>query len=802
MRILVLGIFASGKTSLVRALRGHDFCHDLDSTCGVSYNTATTRLLTTTLDAQDASPLLEDVDDTELFRQSAAMCARDILAVEPGEENLEAGASSAATAAPPQPETAADRHTDMSDSLQAQPADTLGHSDIDPSDELQVRSRSAVANKDRHADDKSKKIQAWITDIQQRIPLLSSDAVLEMRDSLKKEASKQVYVETLDCGGQLSFSTAQSFCLESSNPVFLLTTDCTKDLHAKVEKTEFRDPKTGKTVVVEQLSADYTYLDYIQMWVSSVAHLARTQTGMPSPLKKSNEAIKPLIILVATHFDLVPPEKRNKTKVEMQRILHDEVISHIKVQGVLRVDGPYFVDNRALGSDQGIGASELDRVQFALSEEIRRLAQPEKVPLRWMNMERLLKLLPEKISNFSGTLSVKQIHVLFSSPLVSSRMEPPSHNELRALLLYLDWRGTIKLPGTEQEAGRGLGDDTEVFVDMQWLLSKMAAVTTSSLRRATNHPTDLYNDVAALEQDAKLTSRLLDHLWADQTPNVRKEIMRIMQGLQLAFCTKLNLPPSADPSHASYIIPSCLSADREHMEELGDDFHSLPPVQLLTEHGLFPIALYHRVVVSILECLEPEDFQMDFNKLRLQLDTGSLPRCGDVTSMYFEVQHVSRGVQLAIHCQCDFPEKACEKNMSDAGVAFRVLVEDRLSILQGKTTNDAGFKLAFCCKKTRRHSLLFKLGRRSGFDSRNALTQKEADIAKGRIYTCGSCAPKAGQRLPSRWLLWLPQLAIALVSYRLLCLSSTTFFHLRCCFYLKASPVLHTPGTGWYNHYS
>ena len=716
------------------------------------------------LEAPAAEPLLcpTDVDDEDLFQLSATACTQEIIKADDQRRlGLKEGTyRSGATAKDGQTnDTAGDQ-----DRLGIE--EDVNHTAAAPAD---LPKRSTAFPQSGACSDKSLSIsmspedQAWIDEVQQHIPFLSSDTLLQLSSSTLEDDSGKVIVEVLDCGGQLSFSTAQTVCLNSADPVFLLTTDCTKHLHAKVEKSHFRDPKTGKTVVVEQLSADYTYLDYIQMWVSSVAHLARTQTGMPSPLKKSNEAVKPLIILVATHFDLVPSEKRNKTKVEMQRILHDEVISPIKVQGVLRVDGPYFVDNRALGSDQGVSDSEVGRVQFALSKEIQRFARPEKVPLRWMNMERLLKLLPEKISNFSGTLSVKQIHVLFSSPLVSNRLEPPSHNELRALLLYLDWRGTIKLPGTGQEAGKDLGDDSEVFVDMQWLLSKMAAVTTSSLRRATNHPTDLYNDVVALEQDGELTSCLLDHLWADLSPNVRKEIMRIMQGLQLAFCTKLNLPPSADPSHASYIIPSCLSADREHMEELGDDFHSLPPIQLLTEHGLFPIALYHRVVVSILECLEPEDFQMDFNKLRLQLDTGSLPRCGDVSSMYFEVQHVSRGVQLAIHCQCDFPEKTCEKNISDAGVAFRALVEDRLSMLQGKATDKAGFKLAFCCKKTRRHSLLFKLGRRSGFDSRRALTRTEANTERCRVYTCRSCKPRTGQKLPDRWLAWLPQLTIAMV---------------------------------------
>ena len=616
--------------------------------------------------------------------------------------------------------------------------------------------------------------QAWISALLKRIPMQSKEALVEIRDALEGDVSKQVFVDTLDCGGQLSFSTSQSICLESSNPVFLLTTNCQHHLHDRVEKVEFRDPETQKTVIVEQLSADYTYIDYMQMWVSSVALLARKHTRMPTPsVHKRPEDFKPLIVLVATHFDKVDAEKRFDKKREMQKILNNEVIRPANEKGLVRVEGPYFVDNRALGSGEAIEESEMHRIQSVLSDEIKTLAQPESIPLRWLNMERLIKLLPEKMEKFCGVLSIKQIRYLLASPLVSSKQAPPSIDELRAMLLYLDWRGTVKLP-TEvaqclKDATRQLNDDSEVFIDMQWLLLQMSKVTTSSLRRAADHPPRLHDDVDALENNGELSSDLLDFLWRDLTPSVRHEIMQIMQELQLAFRIgkKHRSPDAASP--ARYIIPGCLSAGRDSMDDLDGPFHDpLPPLRLLIQQGVFPIALYHRIVVCILESLDPEDFELDFNKLRLhQLGPGAFPGLGQVTSLCFVLEHVYQGIELAVYCQCLLPGETCKKHMSAAGRAFRSLVQKMLSLVLGEPACENSWNLAFRCKNSSRHSVGVKT--ESGRDCGLAYTlssRQEVESAKSTFYNCVDCRRariRTGQAPSEMWLSWLSSATAAMV---------------------------------------
>ena len=735
VRIFALGIFASGKTSLLRALRGLDFRQALDSTCGIIYQTATTHFAA----AAPRMPLLskEDVDDTELLQLSAAACTFE-------------SRKDKKTLSNEAPEASTSRNEYTSTSLQ--------------------RSYSAPCILQHfsvmHPYEKDEELQGWFEDIQSRIPALSRESLREIRHSLERDASKRVFVETLDCGGQLSFSTSQSICLESANPVFLLTTNCQNRLHDRVEKAEFRDPDTQKTVIVEQLSADYTYIDYIQMWVSSVILLARKQTRMPTPsVHKRQEDFKPLIVLVATHFDKVDAEKRFDKKREMQKILNNEVIRPAKEKGLVRVEGPYFVDNRALGSGEAIRENEMHRIQSILSDEIKTLAQPESIPLRWLNMERLIKLLPEKMDKFSGVLSIKQIRYLLLSPLISSKQAPPSSDEVRAMLLYLDWRGTVKLPtGVAQrlkDAASDLNDDSEVFIDMQWLLLQMSKVTTSSLRQAADHPSNLHDDVDALENDGELSSDLLDFLWRDLTESVRHEIMQIMQELQLAFRVRKKRRSQVAASRARYIVPGCLSAGGKSMADLDDQFHDrLPPLRLLMQQGIFPVALFHRIVVCILESLDPEDFELDFNKLRLhQLGPGAFPGLHQVSSLCFVLEHVYRGIELAVYCQCKLLEETCKKHMSAAGRAFRALVQKMLSLVLGEPACEASWNLAFRCKNSSRHSVVFKTG--SGSDCGLAYTlasHQEIESAKSSGYNCVDCKRVriSTRQAPSEmWLSWL-----------------------------------------------
>ena len=711
-RVLVLGVFGSGKTSLLRALRGHDFSVNLFSTCGITYQTTTTCL--STPGQVGALPLLSQDPESrqeELGAQSARSYTAE-LPFAPDETNLS--------------------------------TDTTRQNRVETNAET----------------------QAWISDLQRQIPEVSKDALVKVQNVVEGDVSKEVFVETLDCGGQLSFSTTQSICLESANSVFLLTTSCQYNLHDRVEKAQFHDPETEKTVIIEQQSADYSYLDYIQMWVSSVVLLSRKQTRMPTPsFLKRSENIKPLIILVATHFDEVDAEKRFEKKREMQKILNNEVIRPANEKGLVRIEGPYFVDNRALGSGEAIKESEMHILQSVLSDEIKTLAQPESIPLRWLTMERLIKLLPEKMDKFSGVLSIKQIRELLVSPLVSGRQMPPPGNELRAILLYLDWRGTVKLPAEVaqrlKDATSVLNDDFKVFIDMQWLALQLSKVTTSSLRGAADHPSHLYDDVDALQNNGELSGDLMNFLWRDLTQSMRDQVLQIMQELQLAFRVRKKRRSSFSARDPRYIIPRCISAGVKGMADLDGRFHDrLPPLRLLMQQGIFPIALYHRIVVCILESIDPEDFELDFKKLRLrQLGQGDLPGLHQVGSLCFVLEHVYRGIELAVYCQCVLPEETCKKNMSAAGRAFRSLVRKMMSLVLGEPACETGWNLAFRCKNSSRHSVVFKTG--SGSDCSLAYTlasQHEIESAKSIGYNCVDCKHVriSTRQAPSEmWLSWL-----------------------------------------------
>ena len=366
-QVILVGEPAAGKTSFQRALVGDEFVEDQDSTEGVNVTMTTTQLEN---DDVRVKPLLTEVPSDSMVTDIVTNCmiqqrkSRELAqqakrkAVDP-EPELTAGLAKKSRKDDQEPMTQA---ADVSVVHQGQTPHTLK-----PAQRLQTIKSQPSASKIAERLRKEPSLQ--------RPPARTLAKIRRDLQDLDEE-SECTFVRVVDCGGQLSFSMAQSVCLNETDSVHVIAFNASLDL----DKTKPKDLECfrhrGETVKVTN-SLPISHIDYIMHWLSSITIVT---TAGPKG--------KPDVILLGSHVDLIddPDAAVQKIKVQLSRR-----ITESKLHKKLSIHGPYFVDNCQIS--QSCPHSQMSEVQEKLRELITVKLPTTPVPLSWMKMEMIINRL-------------------------------------------------------------------------------------------------------------------------------------------------------------------------------------------------------------------------------------------------------------------------------------------------------------------------------------------------------------------------------------------------------------------------
>ena len=593
---MLIGQERSGKTSLQKSLKGKPFNPDEGSTVGINVDPSHFKLSTEIWKPGEKDQITNS-ESTISFEHHAARLIVENLRQNKGTpkkqlpESLKSGGTplvepvSATVSSDLQSPSSASNVPSGHDSvvkvgisdftLGASAAAVPGTSSHDSatSHDIPEDTRSGEMPRDSEAIQTSRDPQnADFT------PDLSEDmaTLVEMflkEDNKVEEEGEDIYSVLWDFAGQSVYYTTHPVFL-TPRAIYLLVNNLSQNPHEKAEPVV----KHGISQKLEDTFNLKTNLDYLDLWMSSVASLAiQDEDRKVYPESEVLPEKLPPVFLVCTHADKPygggdPYALAKNVFGSLRNKPHK---SHL-------YDDVFVVDNTKSGHE--IQCSEVARLRgkvLDVAKELPHMKEP--IPIKWLRYEKSLKARREDGDKWLPLDSAKQI--------ASEECNITDEEQFRTLLDFLhDQRILIHFSDTPKL-------DKLVVLDPQWLIDVFKKVITiKPYDRKEKKFEQLWRKLA---ERGILEEKLLRHAWDTLFDNKEtvESLIEIMEKFSL-----LCLWPSSDAScDKQYLVPSMLMTHPpEGIMKLVASAQ-VPPLFLKFESGQVPLGLFSRLVLQFIQ---------------------------------------------------------------------------------------------------------------------------------------------------------------------------------------------------------
>ena len=585
--VMVIGQERSGKTSVKKSLRGEPFNPDEDSTVGIDVDPSYFKVSTEVWKVGEKDQETNSWTTISYERHAARLTV----------ENLRTEKSIATGGVSPKPvqsgniplvETASGSVT--SDSISASPAtDVIKASSHDSSqvgigDLTSVASAAAVASTSRQ--DSANSLSDFQTLQTSRDPQPGGNiaempedtaTLIEMllkEDDKVEDEKEDIYSVLWDFAGQSVFYTTHPLFL-TARAIYLLVYDLSQNPFERAKPIVTQGMFSGR----EDAFCAKTNLDYLDLWMTSVASLAiedgSHQKGHGSEVL--TEKLPP-VFLVCTHAD-TPYDGRDGYA------LAREVFGSLRSKSYRThlYEDVFVVDNTKSGHRSE--CSEIIRLRQEVLDLAKELPQlKEAIPMKWLRYENTLETMKTDGHKWISLNSAKQI--------ASEVCNIVDEKQFRTLLNFLhDQRILIHFNDTPKL-------NKLVVLDPQWLIDVFKKVIT--VRPFNRKEKRFEEQWRKLEEKGVLEATLLEHVWDPLFQNdleTPKSLLEIMEKFSL-LCPW----PSSDASCSKqYLVPSMLmSQPPECITQLVASAQ-IPPLFLKFESGKIPLGLFPRLVLQFFQ---------------------------------------------------------------------------------------------------------------------------------------------------------------------------------------------------------
>ena len=412
------------------------------------------------------------------------------------------------------------------------------------------------------------------------IPDMSEDMATLVEMFLKEdnnvEEEEDIYSVLWDFAGQSVYYTTHPVFL-TPRAIYLLVNDLSQNPHEKAKPVV----KRGIFRQLEDTFNVKTNLDYLDLWMSSVASLAiQDESGEVNLESEVLPEKLPPVFLVCTHADKPYGCGGPRTAPALAQDVFGSLRS--KPYKSHLYDHVFVVDNTKSGSE--LECSEVVRLRkeiLDVAKELPHLKVP--IPIKWLRYEKALKARREDGIKWIPFDSAKQI--------ASEECSITDEKQFRTLLDFLhDQRILIHFSDTPKL-------DKLVVLDPQWLIDVFKKViTVKPYDRKEKKFEKLW---CKLEERGILEEKLLKHAWDTLFDNKEpiESLTEIMEKFSL-----LCLWPSSDAScDKQYLVPSMLvSHPPEGIMQLVASAQ-VPPLFLTFECGQVPLGLFPRLVLQFFQ---------------------------------------------------------------------------------------------------------------------------------------------------------------------------------------------------------
>ena len=429
------------------------------------------------------------------------------------------------------------------------------------------------------------------------VPDMSEDTATLVEMFLKEdkvEEEEVIYSVLWDFAGQSVYYTTHPVFL-TPRAIYLLVNNLSQNPHEKAKPVV----KRRISRKVEDAFNVKTNLDYLDLWMSSIASLAiQGESREVNPQSEVLPEKLPPVFLVCTHADKPydggdPYELAQDVFGSLRSKPHK---SHL-------YDDVFVVDNTKSGHE--IQCPEVARLRkeiLDVAKELPHLKEP--IPIKWLRYEKALKARREDGDNWIPLDSAKQI--------ASEECNITDEKQFRTLLDFLhDQRILIHFSDTPKL-------DNLVVLDPQWLIDVFKKVITiKPYDRKEKKFEQLW---CKLEERGILEEKLLKHAWDTLFDNKEtiESLIEIMEKFSL-----LCLWPSSDVAcDKQYLVPSMLmSHPPERILKLIASAQ-VPSLFLRFESGQVPLGLFPRLVLQFFQWgkdkyMSTEDPQLHHNFARI-----------------------------------------------------------------------------------------------------------------------------------------------------------------------------------------
>jgi len=377
------------------------------------------------------------------------------------------------------------------------------------------------------------------------MPRMHVEEIEEKYDEPDSQTVNKTFVSVWDFAGQNLYYSTHHFFLNKRS-IYLLLMDMTKDLNQPINDSA---AQSG----IEHI--DFTCHDAFKFWINSI--------HMYSSIHDQETEIKPTIILVGTHKDLMNPqwteEKKNEEMaIFFNRALHPfrknkEILKHISRKR-------FLINN----------LSENDPEHESIRKEVRRLAEEqsywkEKHPMNWIQLERefdKVRAAGKEIVTFD---EVKKMNSEFPAPLHTDK-------DIRFFLEMQHLFGNILHFDTEELK-------YHVILSPQWIIDAFKCFINHKHEHITPELIEQWEDY---QNCAKLSKKLLTNIFEHSTYKLDRQqelVINYMEHLNVMakpICPE-DFPEDEDctADDTSCIEPNVRKHDHQNPSER-PDFYIVP----------------------------------------------------------------------------------------------------------------------------------------------------------------------------------------------------------------------------------
>ena len=340
---------------------------------------------------------------------------------------------------------------------------------------------------------------------------------------------KDVYSVLWDFGGQSVYYVTHPLFL-TSRAIYLLVYDLSRNPHEKANPLVRR----GMFKKIEDNFSLKTNLDYLDFWMTSVASLACH--GGHQPVSTHSLVIPvalPPVFLVCTHSDQpYGGEDPCSVASEIFHFLQNKPYSAHLFENVFIVD-----NTKSGGKSECPEVSRLRQNVLAVAKDLPQMK--EAIPIKWLQFEKALQVTKEEH---------EYITLETAKEIASKVCKIDDDQEIVALLNFLhDQRILIHFDETPEL-------NKLVVLDPQWLIDVFKKVITV---KPYDHEEREYKDLwQNLEQTGILEEKLLEHVWGALLD--QEETCDSLIAILEKFSLMCLWPSSHASSGKQYLVPSML----------------------------------------------------------------------------------------------------------------------------------------------------------------------------------------------------------------------------------------------------